>query len=156
VDDEGEIAEESGVTRQSGRELVDVGGREGVCSDLPVLAGKVAYLAGLRERAVAGWSLAADKGIEMAKRVGAISITCDGGCVDVVEEWATLRRQVCEGDLEGNTDAIWVCSSRDLALDFVAIELRGGWESSSVDYSRWVVSYNGSISKLPSQGSSGS
>ena len=84
MEDEGAVAEEGGISGERGCEGVDIGGGERVGGDLAVFAGKVAYLAGLWESAFAAGRLTADKGVEMSAGVGAVSITCDGGFVDVV------------------------------------------------------------------------
>jgi len=119
-----------------------------------VLTRQIADLTGLWEVLIAGWRLAANEGVQVAKSFGTVARVWDWSYVNVIEEWTTRSWKVGEVHLEGNANAIGIGTCRDAANDVAAWIIWGeegfGWKGGYVDLSWWVVLDGGSIAKVSS------
>jgi len=85
VNDEAAVAEECADVIYRRCEFVDVCDREGVRGDLAVLTRQIADLTGLWELLIAGWRLAADEGIQMAKSLSTVARVWDWSYMNMVD-----------------------------------------------------------------------
>lgn len=86
MNDDTAVAEEGFGARLCGGVEFEVGGLEGhVACDLAVPAAEVADLTCFGLRGIAGWCFAAQVGVQVAERSGAVAISGDGVDVDVVD-----------------------------------------------------------------------